>query len=184
MPVTSRWTALSPRRRRTVVAAGTVLVLAVPGVAVLDARAEQRRLDDALAFTATVAASSRSTAPSGGRVDFFVGVRNTGPRAVQVDDVALVAPRLRVRARWDGPEQLQPGDSVGVPVSVLLDCRGVSAPLRGTVTARPASGRARAVAADVTELAPLTRIADTVCFGDPEAVGRELSGPIVQGRPS
>lgn len=181
-PVRDRWAALSARRRRWAAAVALVLVAAVAlpvGAAEVRDRAEERRLRDTVQVTATLGATGRSSGPGGGRVDFYVTVRNDGLGRVRVDSVQLDSPRLRIRSRGENGGVAAPGATVDLPVSVLLDCTGGSAPLEGSVTARAASGRQQTVATPFAEVDRLVSGAAMLCRVRPGTVGRELSGPIV-----
>jgi hypothetical protein len=143
-----------------------------------------RALDDEVALRADVGVSATSTSTDGGRLDYYVTVRNTGPRPVRIDGLTLTTTRLSIRSRNFDGVRIGPGQAVDVPVSVRLDCLARSGaaganPLRGTISAEPASGHPRAVATQPTGQSLVTDVADTVCRQHPGTSGAELSGPVL-----
>jgi hypothetical protein len=187
----ARWSAL-PRRRRAAVAVPAAVLVAVltAGVAVRQGQhwlAERSRRDD-VALTATTGVWASSTTPVGGSIDFFVSVRNTGPRRVRIESVDSRESRMTVRSRRNLHYEVLPGTAVDVPVSVRLDCAGTglvpgpgdeAGPLRATIAADPLSGRRRTVHAPLARSPLLTHVADTLCAIRPGLRGKELSGPVV-----
>ena len=173
-------------RRQRLVALGAVLLLTLPAVTVvvvLKVRSwlAERSLRDQVSVTATIDVAVSSTTPLGGRIDYFVVVRNTGTRDLRVTGLALTDARLRIRSRDFAPSVLTPGSTVDVPISVRLDCTGKpigTAALLGTVTATPTSGRAQDVPTLLERSLLLTDIAQTLCEVRPELTDRELSGPV------
>lgn len=173
-------------RRQRIVAVGALLLVTLPAVTVvvlLKARSwlEERNLRDQVSVTTTIDVAVSSTTPLGGRVDYFVVVRNTGTRDVRISGLAHTDARLRIRSRDFAPVVLAPGSTVDIPVSVRLDCTGSpigTATLLGTVAATPASGRAQDVPASLGRSLLLTDVAQTLCEVRPELTDRELSGPV------
>lgn len=175
----SWWRAEPTRRRRLIVVLAGALVAGLALDRAAD-RLEQRALRDAVAVTATIGAASRSTAPGGGHVEYYLTVRNEGARPVRVDAARLDSARLRLRDRGEVGRQVPAGGSVDIALSVLLDCTGPAAPrpLAGGLTVRPDSGRRRVVPTVFAQVAPLSDVADTLCRARPDLVDRELSGPV------
>ena len=173
-------------RRQRLVAVSALLLLTLPAitlVVVLKARSwlDERRLRDEVSVTTTIDVAVSSTTPLGGRVDYFVVVRNMGTRDVRVSGLEHTDARLRIRSRDFAAVVLVPGSTVDIPISVHLDCTGSpigTAALLGTVWATPASGRAQDVPASLGRSLLLTDVAQTLCEVRPELTDRELSGPV------
>lgn len=173
-------------RRQRMVGVGALLLLILPTVTVvivLKTRAwlNERSLRDQVSVTATIDVAVSSTTPLGGRIDYFVVVRNVGRRAVRISGLAHTDARLHIRSRDFATILLAPGSTVDIPISVRLDCTGPpigTAVLLGTVAATPASGRAQDVPTSLDRSLLLTDVAQTLCEVRPELTDRELSGPV------
>lgn len=139
---------------------------------------EERRREDALDVRVTVGVFAASSSPVGGRVDYYVLVDNTGPLPVAVDAVAIGDGRVAARSRRPARGPAPPGGTAYLPLSVRLDCTAPAGPLTVSVTARPASGRPRAVAAPL-QARPLTDLGARLCAVNPTLRSGELSGPVL-----
>jgi hypothetical protein len=151
------------------------------GAAHLRAYLHTRALRDQVTLSATVEVAASSTTPlAGGRVDYYLAVRNVGPRQVRISGLQLSDLRLRIVSRNFAGQVVQPGTTVDIPVSVRLDCVALgkegAGVLHGTIAATPQSGRLRSVAATVAHTALITDVAATLCQVRPGLRGQELSG--------
>lgn len=146
--------------------------------------AAERAAQDELLLSARLRVWTSSTNPVGGRVDYFVVIRNAGERPVVVTGVDVAELRLRVTDRVDRGVEVAAGDVRSVPVSVRLSCAPGAdfdrdAALRAVVSAEPQSGRQRAVTVPVERSELLTDVANTLCSVRPDLADKELSGPIL-----
>jgi hypothetical protein len=182
------WSAV-PRRRRRGMAAGVAVILAftAAGAGVREAQQwlQERRLRDQVELRAAIDVQSWSSPLAGDRVDFFAIVHNTGSRPVRVTAIDIRYPRLHIRNRAAPRRPLAAGETLRVPLSVILDCTDRRTPraggLRGTVAASGANGRVRSVPASFDRSGLATDVADTLCSIRPNLRGAELSGPLGSG---
>lgn len=186
--VLQRWSGL-PRGLRATVAAAVAIAITfavVPfGLDRTRSWLTERALRDRVLIVAEIDASSSSSSPPGGRVDYYLSIRNDGPRRLRVTEVRLDQPdRLRAVIRDVGSELVQPGGSLLLPLSVALDCAAASPTGRGAsmgvqILVVPASGRRHHVDAAVPRAGPLGAVADTLCAVTPGVRVKELSGPVL-----
>lgn len=188
-----RWSTLSRRGRMSVTAVSGLVVAALLlgyGAVFVNRLLAERALDDQVTLQTSLGITASSMAAGGGRVDFFASVRNSGPRPVSVTGVQISAPRLQISSQAIQPPQVAPGETVRVPLSVLLDCvasgpdRAGTGPgsaddaLPGLVSAVPPSGGQRSVATTFDHARLVTAVADTLCAVKPELRGVHLDGPV------
>lgn len=182
-----RWAAL-PRRRKLTVAGPVIAVVGAAAAAfgATEVRSWQaeRSMNDQVTLQASIGVSPSSTASGGGRVDFYVSVLNTGPRPVSLAGIAIASPPLRIASVSRDQPAIMPGQSIQVPLSVVLDCPPGAAPvgpvgLRGVIEAVAFNGRARSVDASFEDSALITGIAETICRLRPDLRGLELDGPVL-----
>lgn len=181
-----RWKSLAPRRR-VAVAAGAVVLVGLPLAVLAGGRAHgwlvERQLRDEVALTATAGYWSSSTSPTGGRINFFVVVGNTGPRPVRIDSVESDPHRLTVRSLPNLRYQVLPGQAINVPVSLRLDCTVVeAAPLSAdapaSIAAHPLSGRRHRVVTGLGHPALFTDLADNLCRADSGLQNQDMAAPV------
>lgn len=185
--VKRRWTRLSTWQRRFIVGAGVALA-SLAGIVVLLDRYEERRAELAMAdqvlLQVSLEVSSSSSSPPGGRVDYFLSVRNQGARTVYLIAVSFAAARFEATSRSTGETALRSGGEIFVPLSVALDCARPDPPAQGAavsalVSAVAASGRTQRVRVPLARASLLTDVATTLCGVVPSFAG-EMSGPVVR----
>lgn len=179
------WSLVSPRRRRLAAGAAAVVALIFTGwLGVTQARSwlHERDVRDQVSLTATVEVSASSTSLGGGRVDYFLAVRNAGPRQVRVSGAELSGARLHIVSRNFTALVVPPGTTVDVPLSVRLDCVRLGSAgagsLHAKIVATPENGRERKVPTPLAQTTLVTDVADTLCSVQPDLRGRELSGSV------
>ncbi|MDP9219159.1 MAG: hypothetical protein M3P23_01300 [Actinomycetota bacterium] len=182
-----RWSAL-PLRHRAAIAGSIALFAGLPVAVVTADRGydwlTERGRRDKVALTATAGYWSSSTSPSGGRINFFVTVHNTGPRPIRIDSLRTAAARLTIRSPGGLHYLVLPAESVNVPVSIRLDCLAAQVPVRpddvrSTIAADPLSGRRHAVTTALSQAALFTHLADNLCRIEPGLRDQEMSDPVV-----
>lgn len=172
-------------------AAVTVLVTGVVGaygVSEVQGLLRQRALEDTVSLSAAMNVTASSTTPTGGRVDFYLTLQNTGGLPISITAVSAVAPRLvitgQLTERGFPMQPIPPSQIARVSLSVVLDCTGADpqtdpvTALVAAVQAAPRNGRDRSVNVAVAQSALVTDIADTLCTIDPGISGDELDGPV------
>ncbi len=181
----SRWSAVRRRATAAALLVPVTAVLLVLGAEALQQWWQERRLRDVVAVQAElgVDASSLAWSPSGGgRVEYFLVLRNVAPRPASMTQVRLDHPGLTGKARQSGPALVPPGEVAYVPLSVQLDCRrwrpDASTPLAGSVEVVAASGRSVQVPTVVDRGGSLLGVVRTLCALDPDLRISELSGPV------
>lgn len=184
----SSWWAALPTWGRMGVAGLAALAVLLAGASAVADWWSERRARDRLDLQATLRVSSSSSSPPGGRVDYYVEVRNAGPRPVRLGAVSAGWPGLAVVNRSRLGDAVAPGQDRLVALSVRLDCRGLQARARArdpalSVVATPWSDRRRTVLVPVRQAYLLTDAADLLCRLRPGLRGRELSGPVLQRAP-
>lgn len=106
------------------------------------------RLRSEVSLQASADAVALSTAPGGGRVDYYLRLHNTGPLPVRVDDVRVNGPRMLGRPTVAGPRTVTPQDPASIQLDLRADC-GVASASRFApevhvhVDVTPADGRPR-----------------------------------------
>ena len=178
------WARLSMLQRVAVAAVAVLMVgaaLATFGARQVRAWSAERNLNDEVAVQTTIEVSAVSTSLDGGRLDYFVVVRNVGLRVVRIGGLEFTSGRLIIRSRNFADMEVAPGQAIDVPVSARVSCSagpsvGGSEPLLGTVFAVPGSGRPRRVPAAASQAKLITDVADTLCGIAPQAHDKELSG--------
>ena len=204
----SSWLAALPTWGRVGVAALAALVVLVAGASAVADWWSERRARDRVALEATLRVSSSSSSPVGGRVDYYVEVRNVGPRPVRLSAVSADWSGMAISNRSRLGDAVPAGGDRLVALSVRLDCavrsagRSADRPASrsaGDPSARPAqsgervrevavvatpwSGRRRTERVRVGQAYLLTDAADVLCRLRPGLRGRELSGPVLQRAP-
>ncbi len=185
-----RWARLPAVRRRFAVAALALTTSIAGSVLVMEAGREWRaesRLAEMVAVRASMGVFASSRSPIGGRVDYYVSVRNVGPRPVRVSDVRIVHGGLHMRGVDVPHAAIPPSGVIDVPLSVRLSCapRPTSvraAGLQGDLVVLAQNGRRRTVELTVTRAGPLLDVVETVCRVRPTLRDAELSGPVLPGR--
>lgn len=182
-PGPRRWSAL-PRRRRALVVAVAVLLLAGALAVPVHAWQTERRLSRAVVLAASLDVST-SMYPAGGSVDWSVAVRNGGPRPVSLEGLQATSARLAVRLRDGGGQRIEPGQQAQVPVSARLTCGAEPVPgedrLAADVRVRRADGGEVVRRVPLSSAGPLLDVAATLCAVRPQLRDVELSGPVVTG---
>ncbi len=184
-----RWARLPAVRRRFAVAALALATSTAGSVLAVEAGREwraERRLAETVAVRASMGVFASSRSPIGGRVDFYVSVRNVGPRPVRVSDVRIVHGGLHVRGVDVPRTAIPPSGVIDVPMSVRLSCaprRGLAraGQLPGVLVMLAQNGRRRTVELTITRAGPLLDVVETVCRVRPTLRNAELSGPVLPG---
>ena len=174
------WTELPAAGRRALVA---VLLVALAGGAVLWLRhlaAEQERRERVDLATSLGVVSS-STEPPGGRVRFFVLVRNDGPLPVSVTAVDGGGQGLRVQMLADGERTVGPGREIEIPLSVRLTCPASAGELAADLRVRRQDGGSTTRRTTLKPAQPVTDVAVTLCAVRPGLRDHELAGPVLRG---
>ena len=182
------WSRL-PRLWRVVVATATIVAVGLTtvlfGVTRVGEWLIEQGVRDEVAIEAAIEVSSSSSSPAGGRVDYYVVIRNAGPRPVRIDGVEIVDAGFQItNKRALRQQDLQPGGLLFAALSVHLDCARSDVVaeqdvLSGLIAVRPTSGRWRRVEAPFTQAAPLVNMAATMCALNPDLRSGELSGPVL-----
>jgi len=144
----------------------------------------ERALDDQVVLQTSLRVSSTSTTPTGGSVDFYASVRNLGQRPVSVLAVDIDTSRLLIASVSPHGPAVAPGETITMPLSVLLDCSdstdaGSTDRLRGEILATASNGRERRVDATFDAATAVTGIAATLCRLHPDLRNVELDGPVL-----
>jgi hypothetical protein len=176
------WTSL-PRSVRRLGTAVVVLVLLVAGALWIRDRAADRERAQRIDLVTSLVVEVSSTSPPGGRVSYFVVVRNRGQRPVTLTAVTGGDAGLRLRLLDDDERTVPAGAELSIPLSVRLTCSGAgsrAAPLPAVLALRRADG---GVATHEVALEPAILVRDvagTLCSVRPDLRNHELSGPVLQ----
>lgn len=178
----ARWAAL-PRRRRRLVAAAAALLLTVAGAARLREHLAERAAEQRVVLAVSLGVEA-SDSISGGRVDYFLRVRNDGSRPVSVMSLRASAGRVRLQL-MDGGRLVDAGREAAIPISVLLTCatdggRSAGPPPKADLVIRRADGGSVSERIALRPATVVPDVAATLCRARPELHDYELSGPIVR----
>jgi hypothetical protein len=173
------WGRLTPWGRRSLVVL-VVAALAVAGAVLLHDRAVERELERRVSLAATLGIWSSSTVVPGGAVDFYVVVRNEGPRPLTVIAVDGTGPGLRVAMRDAVDRPVAAGGEVEIPLSVRLTCGAAEADLSTEIGVLRSDGTSAVRGIDLQSATRLLDVAATLCAVRPELRDHELSGPILR----
>ena len=173
------WSALSPWGRRSLVAL-VVVALLVVGAVRLHGRDVERDLARRVSLAASLGIWSSSTVVPGGAVDFYVVVRNEGPRALTVIGVEGTGSGLHVRMRDAVDRPVAAGGEVEIPLSVLLTCGAGEGELSTEIAVLRSDGTTDVRGVDLESATRLLDVAATVCRVLPDLRDHELSGPILR----
>jgi hypothetical protein len=179
-PWRRHWARL-PRVVRGLAAALAVVLVVGAGALWLRDEAAERALSRQVDLSASLGVWSTSTAPNGGRISYFVTVRNLGPRALSVTAVEGTAGGVRLRMRGDPSLPLAAGADVGIPVSVLLSCAGPveDDALTAQVGVRRQDGGTTTRRVPLESASLVLDLAASLCAFQPDLRDRELSGPVL-----
>jgi hypothetical protein len=114
-----------PPRRGRRVATGALAVTvgaASAGLVLGRERLAERDAREPVSLSAALGVRTSSTSPPGGRVDFFVSLRNAGRQPLRVTALEAGGEGLLLRGRLENARSLPAGQEIRVPLSVLLDC--------------------------------------------------------------
>ena len=176
-----RWDSVPRPVRRL----GTVLIvvlLVVAGILWLRDQAADRERAQRIDLVTSLALESSSTSPPGGRVSYFVVVRNEGLRPVSVTGIGGGAAGLRLRMtgrrRTDDPRGRRAGDPAVDPAD--LRRRPVGDRLTAELAIRRADGGAVSREVDLEPAYLVLDVAGTLCAVRPGLRDHELSGPVLR----
>ena len=179
-----RWWEAVPRQVRRIGAALVVVALIVAAVVWVRDRAADRALAQRIDLVASLGVWTSSSSPAGGRVSYFLAVRNEGPREVSVTAVGGGGNGVLLRMR--GPEwAVPPGGGVSIPLSVRLTCAAHedvdtgSGSLTAEMGLRRADGGTTSREIDLEPSVLLLSVA-TLCGLRPDVSDLELSGPVLR----
>jgi len=176
------WESVPLPARRLGVLLAVVVVLAA-GVLWLRDRAAGRERAQAIDLVPALAVESSSTSPPGGRVSYFLVVRNDGERPVTVTAITGGDGGVLLSMLDDDARTVAAGAESSIPLSVRLTCAGAGAgagPLPAELALRREDGGAtsREIALEPADL--LRDVAVTLCAVRPGLRDRELSGPVLR----
>jgi hypothetical protein len=175
------WWGRLPRRVRGPAAAVALVLVVGAGVLWLRDEAAERALARQVDLAASLGVWSSSSAPDGGRISYFVTVRNLGPRPLSVTGVEGTADGLHLRMRGEPLPPVGAGRDVGVPVSVRLSCAGPveEDALTAEVAVRRQDGGAAVRRVPLESASLVLDLAASLCTFQPDLRDRELSGPVL-----
>jgi len=177
-----RWWETVPRPVRRLAAVLVVVLLVVGGIVWVRDRAADRELAQRIDLVTFLALESSSTSPPGGRVSYFVVVRNEGLRPVSVTGIGGGAEGLRLRMRDGVASTIPVGGELSIPLSIRLTCADTtSGPLTAELTIRRADGGAASRDVDLEPAALVLDVAGTLCAVRTDLRDHELSGPVLRG---
>ncbi len=177
-----RWWETVPGPVRRLAAVLVVVLLVVAGILWLRDRAADRERAQRIDLVTSLALESSSTSPPGGRVSYFVVVRNDGPRSVTVTGIGGGGEGLRLRMRDDVAVTIPVGGELSIPLSIRLTCADApSGPLTAELAIRRADGGATSRGVDLEPGYLVLDVAGTLCAVRPDLRDHELSGPVLRG---
>ena len=157
-----------------------VVALLVVGAVRLHGRNVEQDRARQVSLAASLGIWSSSTVVPGGAVDFYVVVRNEGPRALTVTAVEVTGAGLQVRMRDAVDRPVAAGGEVEIPLSVLLTCGAGEAELSTEIAVLRSDGTTDVRGVDLESATRLLDVAATVCRVQPDLRNHELSGPILR----
>jgi hypothetical protein len=177
-----RWWETVPLPVRRAGAVLVVVLLVVAGILWVRDRAADRERAERIDLVTSLALESSSTSPPGGRVSYFVVVRNEGLRPVSVTGIGGGADGLRLRMRDDAEPMIPVGGELSIPLSIRLTCADTaSGPLTAELAIRRADGGPASREVDLEPASLVLDVAGTLCAVRPDLRDHELSGPVLRG---
>jgi hypothetical protein len=169
----------APSRRLVTVL--VVLALVVAGFLWLRDRAADREQARRIDVVASLAVESSSTSPPGGRVSYFVLVRNDGEEPVVVTAVDGGDDGVLLRMLDDHERTVPAGAQLSIPLSVRLTCAGAGTgrgPLPADLALRRADGSGVTRPVGLEPAVLVRDVAGTLCAVRPGLRDHELSGRV------
>ena len=176
-----RWWEVVPPPARRLGALLVVVVLVIAGGLWLRDRAADRERAERIDLVTVLALETSSTSPPGGRVSYFVVVRNEGLRPVTVTGIGGGGGGLRLRMRDDVVLTIPVGGERSIALSIRLTCvDGPAGPLTAVLAIRGYDGGAVRSEVDLEPAGLVLEAAGTLCAVRPELRDHELSGPVLR----